>query len=190
MKTIQWFIVIVLACSLFALADYTINKPKEVISVTKAVTENIKTEEETPVDVLSPIAQLLGYQVGEKARVTELFERFDLKTLTFPIIRTEWQTEEPNSKIMIYEMGGKEGDGNVIYLTLRNKIMEGLTSGENIKEVSGYGYNSFFFNQESHPQIAHMLVQVKDQCYGFQYSKESEQTFENIKQLIHQLMTP
>jgi len=204
MKKFPLFIIIVIALSLFAAADYYLNNLdgqalldlKEQVTDVTAAPEPPETPEPPAISSrFKPDQELEGYQVISQLQTRQLFEKIDLSNLSnVTIVRNELtkkaEAEEAVAPpLFIYEMSGPAGQGSLTYLNVKLQFIAQIdTAAETINETSEFGQNSFFFNDRNYENTGFLLVQIHDNLFGFQYDKSDPAVYDNIKRIIQSLM--
>ncbi|MBN2087797.1 hypothetical protein JW758_05600 [Candidatus Peregrinibacteria bacterium] len=192
MKKAQLFIIIFIAIALFIAGDYYVNTPDGLRLADSSSTEApAVTQIEDPYPNLTQ--ELLDYKPSEfnykilkRERTKQLFEKFDLSNLANAVIYAN--ILEGKAPITIYEIQSKKNQGALVYQNMKLKIVDQMSSGGEINEVDGYGYNSFFYNDINNANTGYLISQIKDNIFGFQYSKADENNFTTIKSMINALM--
>ena len=195
MKRIVFLVIILLAIIGFATADYFINKPE--IEITRLLSQEevqvvTETEKNITALLLATKTDGFGYTIEKHDRTKQIFEKFDLSDLKGiqiyrSILNKKADEEGDMARIVVYEIQGPESQGGLTYLSIKLNITQQIGDSENIKEVDGYGEKAFFYNDLSNPDTAFLLTQVGDNLFGFQYNKEDEDTFAQIKEMINTL---
>ena len=195
MKKLFLAIIILIAITAFAAADYFINAPLENIPEIKIQsTEQIQIEAS-----YSNITQMIidsnpvefDYLIKNRNRTKQIFGKFDMSSLEnsviFKNVLIKKEADDQSEQIIIYEIQGPQNQGRITYLNLKLKLVDQINVSNSINEVSGYGYNSFFYNDENNKNVGFLVAQIKDNIFGFQYNKESAENFETIKLMIDAL---
>ncbi|MFH0820572.1 MAG: hypothetical protein V1908_02250 [Candidatus Peregrinibacteria bacterium] len=181
MKRSSFAIVLLILILLFAAADYTFNishlRSGSTVSSPDAApnyTESLLKKD--------PLA--LEYSLARRIRTTHLFEKIDVTGL--PELRVyQSRLEKPGAnQLMLYEIQGKKDQGGLNYLNLKLKFLETLDATESLNETNEFGDGSFYFNDLNAPEYSFLMVQIKDNVFGFQFDKNSPQDFQVVKSLI------
>ncbi len=200
MKKLPLFIIIVIALSLFAAADYYLNDldGRVVLDLKDQVTDATAAPE--PPEPLEPPAEpelpsyfesgqvLEGYEVASQLQTRQIFEKIDLSHVdNITVIRNELQetAEDTSSPLFIYEIRGPENQGSLTYLNIKLQFIAQINAAaETINETSEFGQNSFFFNNRNYENTAFLLVQIGDDLFGLQYNKAEPDVYEDIQRII------
>lgn len=194
MKRLPLAIIVLIAIVALAAADYFVNAPLEIMPSLKSqpVDDQISTSYSNITQMLiDSNPAKLDYVISKRDRAKQIFDKFDMSSLDnsviFKNILDKKENESITDQIIIYEVQGPQNQGKIIYLNLKLKLIDQISSSENINEVSGYGYNSFFYNDKNNENTGFLISQIKDNIFGFQYNKENEDIFEVIKLMIDAL---
>jgi hypothetical protein len=88
----------------------------------------------------------------------------------------------------LYEIVGPRDQGALTYLAVKLQFVAQINvTTETINEDSKYGDNDFFYNDQNLQSTAFLVTQIGDNLYGFQYNKNSPETYESVKSMIQQL---
>jgi hypothetical protein len=195
MKKIQLYIILFVVIVLFASTDYFVNTPFALSDlIPKPAEENIKITDTYPnltEILLNSDPQGFGYTIYRRDRTQQLFEKFDLSSVQDIRIYRNVLSPRGGSGLQpmtVYEIQGPVNQGKISYLNVKMRIIDQKELTSNINEVSGYGYNSFFYNDLNNKNTGFLLSQVGDELYGFQYSKADTESFDIIKNMIDTLM--
>jgi len=205
MKKSYFLIIIFVLVVGFAAADYFINAPLEKFPGVSGLNEETT---QVPDSSYPNIIQMLldsnppafDYTVTKRNRTKQLFEKFDLSSADNVVIfqnvldkkTTDGMDEiigqpEDYNRIMIYEIQGPQNQGRITYLNLKTKLIDQMDVTGTINEVSGYGYNSFFYNDLNNANTGFLFTQIKDNLFGFSYNKANESVFDTIKLMVEAL---
>lgn len=92
--------------------------------------------------------------------------------------------------IYLYEIQGPKGQGSLTYLKTKLKFISQInTATETINENASYGNNSFFFNNLNYKNTAFLLVQINDNLFAFEYSKQDVAAYDDVKAIINKLIS-
>ncbi len=196
MKKAALIIVIGIAIVAFAAVDYFVNAPLEnSVKLSATVPDN----EQSP-DSYANIVQMFidgnpqfNYVISKRNRAKQLFEKFDMSSLENTVIfknimEKKGENHSDTDSFIIYEIQGPQNQGRITYLNLKLKLIDQLDASGTMNEVSGYGYNAFFYNDLNNANTGFLLTQIKDNLFGFQYNKTDEsKSFEDIKNMIEAL---
>jgi hypothetical protein len=196
MKRLPLVIIVLIAIVALAAADYFVNAPLE----------NLPTFKSQPADDIqigasySNITQMLidsnttefNYVITKRDRTKQIFEKFDMRSLEnsviFKNVLDKQEGEDTGDQIVIYEIQGPQNQGRITYLNLKLKLIDQMGAAGSVNEISGYGYNSFFYNDKNNENNGFLVSQIKDDLFGFQYNKkEDDGNFEIIKLMIDAL---
>jgi len=205
MKKLPLFIIIVIALSLFAAADYYLNNLdgqvlldlKEQITEVTAAPEPPEAPETPVITSRFMIDQdVEGYQVINQLQTRQIFESTDLSNINnITITRNEFikraeQEEETLPPLFIYEIRGPASQGSLTYLNVKLQLIAQInTVTKTLNETSEFGQNSFFFNDKNYENTAFLLVQIHDNLFGFQYDKGKTTVYDDVKRIIQSLMS-
>jgi hypothetical protein len=199
MKKTALIIVMLVAIAVLAAVDYVVNAPLE-----KSVKLSADMSDEQSLDSYTNIVQMLldenpsqfDYVIYKRNRVKQLFEKFDMSSLENVVMfksildkkAAEGETPAETDRLIVYEIQGPQNQGKITYLNLKLKLIDQLDASGSINEVSGYGYNSFFYNDLNNESTGFLLAQIKDNLFGFQYNKSPEsKSFDNVKNIVEAL---
>ncbi|MFH1012866.1 MAG: hypothetical protein V1760_03920 [Candidatus Peregrinibacteria bacterium] len=129
----------------------------------------------------------LDYQILQRNRTTQLFEKVDLTALTDVRIYRSHLQKEGESPIVLYELHGPKGQGPLTYLAVKLALSDQIDATESLNETNEFGHSSFYFNDLNAPEDSFLLVQVQDNLYGFQFQKNGD-GFDLIKTMIQTLV--
>lgn len=196
MKKAVLIIVMGIVIAAFAAADYFVNAPLE--NSVKISAE--ASDDEQSLDSYMNIIQMFldgnqqfDYVISKRNRAKQLFEKFDMSSLENTVIFKNIMDKKGDNtsdadSFIIYEIQGPQNQGRITYLNLKLKLIDQLDASGTMNEVSGYGYNAFFYNDLNNPNTGFLLTQIKDNLFGFQYNKTDEtKSFEDIKGMIEAL---
>jgi len=194
MKKLHVAIVLLLLIAAFAATDFAVN-----VKRTRLQGVPPPSADPYPNFVQSIVGKNpdIGYVFLKRNRTKQLFEKFDLSSLENiriyrSILEQAVQPTAPEEKVkkqmVIYEVQGPDNQGGLTYLNIKLKLIDQLDATGNINEAGSFGYNSFFYNDMNYPDTAFLLVQIKDNLFGFQYEKTDEETFKTVKAIIASLM--
>lgn len=201
MKKLQIALLILVVIALFAFADYFVNVPEGIkLPSIPQQTQQQPVSDGPQVANYPNITQAIlnkvesgDYKIEKRSRSTELFERFNLSAVgnvaVFRNIVIKADKTPNQQPVWIYEVHGPLGQGRVTYLNLKLQMIEQLGGESGINETGDYGYNSLFYNDTSNPGTGFLLSQVGDYIFGFQYSKDSTEAFDFIKDMINTYMS-
>jgi hypothetical protein len=200
MKKSHFLIIILVLIVAFAAADYFINAPLEKLpNLSQLQGEDTQVAENYPniIQLLLDDNAAFDYTLAKRSRTKQIFEKFDFSSVNDIVIfknilDKKTVTDSPDkpgdyNRIIIYEIQGPANQGRLTYLSLKTKLVDQMDVTGSINEVSGYGYNSFFYNDLNNQNTGFLFIQVKDNLFGFQYEKNNEPGFETIKQMIEAL---
>ncbi|MBU0727247.1 hypothetical protein KKA95_01035 [Patescibacteria group bacterium] len=197
MKKIHLFIIILIAIVAFAAADYYANiSMDEGITIEVEIPEGVGIDVETDANLTQALIDsnpTFDYGLTQRSRTNQLFEVFDLSTLDGVRIYKNVLTKKGESAggegtIVVYEVHGDSSQGKMTYLNLKLKVIDQLEPTTSINEVSNFGYNAFFYNDINSVNSGFILSQIRDNLYGFQYSKADDKNFEIVKNMIQAIM--
>lgn len=196
MKKAQLFIIILIVIVIFATGDYLVNAPGTIKTADITTQSEITTQVEDPYpnliqELLDFSAPEFNYTIVKRERSKQIFEKFDLSTLKNAIIHAnalKSEESDAGSPIVIYEIQGKKNQGALIYQNLKLKIIDQMASKGTVNEVTDYGYNAFFYNDPDNENTGYLVSQIKDNIFGFQYSKANADNFNTIKSMTNALM--
>ncbi len=198
-------IVLLIGLTIFAIAatDYAANVQRQKM---KNVPVGMPESDPYPnltQNLLDENPLIFSYKIDKRTRTNQIFERFDMSTLSARVYRNDLESETkapvdetgtgtvtvpPSRLLTVYEVQGPENQGGLTYLNLKLKLVDQIDATGAMNESSQYGQNSFFYNDLNHPDTAYLVTQIKDNVYGFQYGKTDEETFKTIKAMINSLM--
>jgi len=191
MKRLGLAIIVLIAIIGFAAADYFVNAPLE---------QTPKITADLPADSYTNITQMLinsnpgqfNYLIAKRDRTKQIFDKFDMssleETIIFKNVLKKIGSEDITDQIVIYEIQGPQNQGKITYLNLKLKVIDQKDITGSINEVSGYGYNSFFYNDLNNKNTGFLLTQIKDNLFGFQYNKKEDGgNFETVKIMVDAL---
>jgi hypothetical protein len=197
MKKVQLYIILLIVIVLFASTDYFVNTP---LSLSALIPQ--QGEEDT--DVADPYPNLtqifvgsdtdgFGYTVVKRDRTQQLFEKFDLSSVKDIRIYKNILNKKGGGvakPVIVYEIQGPKNQGKITYLNVKLKVIDQKDITSNLNEVSGFGYNGFFYNDKNNENTGFLLTQIKDTLFGFQYSKAEtdKEAFDTIKDMVDALM--
>jgi len=200
MKKAHFLIIIFVFIVALAAADYFINAPLEKLpKLTQLQDETAEVAENYPniIQLLLDDNSAFDYMLAKRSRTKQVFEKFDFSSVDNIVIfknilDKKTVTDSPDkpsdwNRIIIYEIQGPANQGRITYLSLKTKLVDQMDVTGSINEVSGYGYNSFFYNDLNNQNTGFLFAQVKDNLFGFQYDKNNETGFETIKQMVEAL---
>ena len=190
MKKLSLVIIILIALGLFAAADYYLNNlsPQAHLDL---IDQEIP-EEPLIIDSLFKLNEELGdYKVVNQVQTSQIFEKIDLSNIkNIKIYRNQLERAETEEPIFLYEIQGPENQGSITYLNVKLQFIAQINATtETLNETGEFGHNSFFFNDLNYENMAFIFTQIRDNLFGFQYSKLDPQTYESIKTIIQTLMT-
>jgi hypothetical protein len=192
MKKLYFAIIVLIAIAAFASADYFINAPLE--KLPGEVFNSVAGDSQTNITqmLLDGNTAEFNYIISKRDRVKQIFEKFDMSSLEnvaiFKNTLDKKEEHDPGSQIIIYEIQGPQNQGKITYLNLKLKLIDQTGITGTINEVSGYGYNSFFYNDLNNQNIGFLLAQIKDNLFGFQYNKSDDGgSFETVKLMVEAL---
>jgi len=197
-------IIILVAISLFAFADYYLNQlgspaSSEVTEVQPPVKpiDDVAADQEE-IERLSTVFQISQtfqeYKVIGQTPVKQIFEKIDLSSIEdIDIYRHQLEKDVEEGDLLtkkpltIYEIHGPENLGALTYLNVKLQFIAQFNAEtENINETKEFDSNNFFFNDTHNASTAFLLIQISDKLFGFQYEK-GDQTYEDIKAIIQTL---
>jgi len=199
MNKVPLFIIFLVIIALLASTDFVIN--------TKGVPASEPTLAEAPAPTVDkPVTTapnyverallnpaLADFQLVSRDPSSQVFEKIDLSGISnLSIFRNQLSVKlqgAASEPIFIYEMQGPAAQGSLTYLNVKLQFISQTSSpNETLNEVSNYGDNAFFLNDQNYPSTGFMVAQVRDNLFAFQYIKDKPETFETIKSLINALM--
>ncbi|MBN2096399.1 hypothetical protein JW752_03270 [Candidatus Peregrinibacteria bacterium] len=202
MKKFPLFIIIVIALSAFAAADYYLNDldGRVLLDLKDQVTEvTAAPEPPEPPAIVSQFMidqELEGYQVTSQLQTHQIFEKIDLSNINnITITRNELVKREETEKktltpLFIYEIRGPADQGSLTYLNVKLQFIAQISAtAETINETSEFGQNSFFFNDKNYENTAFLLVQIHDNLFSFQYDKSETAVYNDVKRIIQSLIS-
>ena len=196
MKRLPLAIIVLVAVVAFAAADYFINAPlselPDIISEFTADTQVFDSSANITQMLIDSNTAEFDYIIAKRDRAKQIFEKFDISSLEnvviFKNVLDKKEGQGSGDRIIIYEIQGAPNQGQLTYLSLKTKVIDQMTGMGAINEVSGYGYNSFFYNDINNQNTGFLLTQIKDNLFGFQYNKGGDgKNFETIKLMIETL---
>jgi len=196
MKRLPLAIIVLIAIAAFAAADYFVNAPlskfPDIISQFSADSQVFDSSVNITQMLIDSNPAEFNYVIAKRDRIKQIFEKFDMSSLEnvviFKNILDKKESQDPNDQIIIYEIQGAPNQGQLTYLSLKTKVIDQMSGMGAINEVSGYGYNSFFYNDINNQNTGFLLTQIKDNLFGFQYNKrEDGGNFETIKLMTETL---
>lgn len=100
-----------------------------------------------------------------------LFERIDLRDFnSVPVVAQNLLQDNKDSIASFYELhGDSELLAGEIYLLIREKAAAGLEV--NVNETNDFGDKSFYINYADRPDIAFLVVKIKESVYALTYEK-------------------
>ena len=200
MKKLPLLIIVVIAISLFAAADYYLNNmdAKVVLEfkgqqVTDALADKDPVTEAPAVNSLFQLNEMLtDYRVDRQVQTRQIFEKIDLSgidNITIYQNNLGKGEGEDSELILLYEIQGPARQGSLTYLNVKLRFIAQINAvTETINEDSSLGHNSFFFNDQNYQNSAFVLTQIGDNLFGFQYNKSNPSTYEDVKAIIESLM--
>ena len=195
MKKVQLFIIILVVIILFSAGDYFVNAPGSIktADTTNFMQGQVNQIEDPYPNLVQELLDIKGdeleYRVVKRERNIQIFEKFDLSTLSNAVIfLNTLQSTNTGSPIAIYEIQVKKNQGSLIFHNLKLKIIDQMGRSGTVNEVTNYGYNAFFYNDSDNENTGYLVSQIKDNIFGFQYSKADENNFTTIKSMINALM--
>lgn len=187
--------------TLFATADFYINdlkpkiptKPLQIVVVDERVDEVMAKDIQEEVNSLFKISQAIGrYKVIEQGPTKQLFDKIDISALKKiqSYKNTLESIEKKSDPITLYEIHGPKDQGSFTYLSVKLQFIAQIDAvTETLNESDEYGQKSFYFNDSNHPGTAFILTQIEDNLFGFQYRKDSNETFVAVKEIIETLIS-
>lgn len=196
MKRLPLVIIVLIAIVTLAAADYIVNAPLESLPTFKT-----QPADDNQIGAsYSNITQMLvdsnptefNYVITKRDRTKQIFDKFDMSSMESSIIfknvLDKKESEDGGDQIVIYEIQGPQNQGRITYLNLKLKLIDQMGAAGSINEVSGYGYNSFFYNDKNNENNGFLVSQIKDNIFGLQYNKKEDGgNFEIIKLMIDAL---
>lgn len=199
MKKFPLFIIIIVALSLFATADYYLNSlDGQVLLNLKEQVSDVTAAPVTPPPVPSvfKLNEKVGsYEVTSQVQTRQIFEKIDLSNINnIKIYRDTLEKESlpaESKPISLYEIHGPKDQGSLTYLNVKLQFIAQIDAiTETINETSEFGYNSFFFNDKNYENISFLLTQIGDNLFGFQFDRTDSGTYNDIKAIIQSLENP
>ena len=192
MKKVQLFIIILIVIILFVAGDYFVNAPGSIKITDITNLQNNKVEDHYP-DLVQELLNIndgeIGYKVVKRERSIQIFEKFDLATMdNTAIFLNTLKSTAVGTPVIIYEIHTKKNQGALAFHSLKLKIIDQIGERETVNEVTDYGYNAFFYNDPDNENTGYLVSQIKDNLFGFQYSKADENSFKTIRTMINALM--
>lgn len=195
-------VILLVILSLFATADLYLNK----IDLKSQASPAVPIEPtEIPAaprqqNKIQPTSVIQNYQNEAQYKTTQLFDKIDLSSIEnienyqnhfTKIIATEDSAEPVKFNFYLYEIIGPGEQGDLTYLNVKLQTLAQIDNTTiTLNETNHLGQKSFFLNDQNYPNTAFLLVQAGSNLYGFQYSKENTQVYEDIKTIINHLSTP
>jgi hypothetical protein len=192
MKKLSLAIIVLIAIAAFAAADYFVNAPLEKLPGKVFNSDAADSHVNITQMLLDGNSSEFSYVISKRERVKQIFEKFDMSSLEnvaiFKNTLDKKEGQDPGSQIIIYEIQGPQNQGRITYLNLKLKLIDQTDITGTINEVSGYGYNSFFYNDLNNENTGFLLAQIKDNLFGFQYNKSDDGGgFETVKLMVEAL---
>ncbi len=196
MKKPFFFILILAGIILFAGTDYVLNTDGAPRIPAKTAPANTSSPVEVKENnftrnLLTTDSNQYGFVVSTRARVNSIFEKIDLSEVkSIMVFQNQLKSlDTAQDPITIYEIQGPAGQGAITYLNVKLKFIGQVSATQTINEVNNYGQNSFFFNDENNATVGHLVVQIEDNLFGFQYNKENASAFELVQTMINKFVT-
>jgi len=195
------FIVMIVAMVGLVFADYAATDPGDLSLPEPALVTPVLSTDEVAAPEVQPVAsivpsntrftqeflatspELSTLKLQDTVLTQELFERFDIAQIGLEVYKTSLLSSD-GSTLIIYELPGALGQGRFNFLSLKLAITTRLASDEPINQNDVYGQASLFYNDVAQDETGFLLVQVRDNVYGFMYPKASSSIFDWIQAVI------
>lgn len=189
MKKLQLLFILFTVMALLALSDYVVTKPnltlpaktqsQEVASIASKTDGIVK-------ETLEAHPELNAYYLEKRIRSTNLFEHFNISQLGLESYKNLLASSSLPA-ITLYELETPLNQGKFAFLNLKLTITSQSVNEASVNITNQFGQSSLFYNDTSIPTTGFLLVQIHDTILGFQYDKNSTESFEYIKAFLKTL---